>query len=125
MPPYVNQSREIPHTCLLFSFFLYFPPPDKTEIPVFVELASISAGENDMDIDRVSFFRDAMTASAPIVLDLGPTAGFEQFSEALAFIREAIEKDRKLPKKLVSLQVLCPKVTWTFVGRPSCSRVGA
>ncbi|XP_026723294.1 E3 ubiquitin-protein ligase rnf213-alpha-like [Athene cunicularia] len=75
---------------------------DKTEIPVFVELASISAGENDMDIDRVRFFRDAMSASAPIVLDLTPTAGFEEFSAALSFIREAIEKDSKLPKKLKS-----------------------
>ncbi|XP_072704248.1 E3 ubiquitin-protein ligase rnf213-alpha-like isoform X2 [Ciconia boyciana] len=73
---------------------------DKTEIPVFVELASISAGENDMDIDRVRFFRDAMTASAPIVLDLGSTAGFDEFSKALSFIREAIAKDSKLPKKL-------------------------
>ncbi|KAM6364551.1 LOW QUALITY PROTEIN: E3 ubiquitin-protein ligase rnf213-alpha-like [Pluvialis apricaria] len=73
---------------------------DKTEIPVFVELASISAGETDMDIDRVRFFRDAMAASAPIIFDLSPTAGFEQFSEALSFIGEAIAKDPKLPKKL-------------------------
>ncbi|XP_009695289.1 PREDICTED: E3 ubiquitin-protein ligase RNF213-like [Cariama cristata] len=72
----------------------------KTEIPIFVELASISAGENDMDIDRVRFFRDAMAASAPIILDLGPTAGFDQFSAALSFVREAIAKDSKLPKKL-------------------------
>ncbi|XP_074663829.1 E3 ubiquitin-protein ligase rnf213-alpha-like isoform X2 [Strix aluco] len=75
---------------------------DKTEIPVFVELASISAGENDMDIDRVRFFRDAMAASAPIVLDLSRTAGFDEFSAALSFIREAIEKDNKLPQKLRS-----------------------
>ncbi|XP_062496366.1 E3 ubiquitin-protein ligase RNF213-like isoform X4 [Pezoporus occidentalis] len=73
---------------------------DKTEIPVFVELASISAGENDIDIDRVGFFRDAMAASAPIILDLSPTAGFDQFSEALSFIKDAVAKDRKLPKKL-------------------------
>ncbi|KAM6240959.1 E3 ubiquitin-protein ligase rnf213-alpha-like [Porphyrio hochstetteri] len=73
---------------------------DKTQIPVFVELASISAGENDMDIDRVSFFRDAMSASAPIILDLSPTDGFDQFYEALSFIREAITKDSKLRKKL-------------------------
>ncbi|KAM6032909.1 E3 ubiquitin-protein ligase rnf213-alpha-like isoform 2-T2 [Chlamydotis macqueenii] len=73
---------------------------DKTKIPVFVELASISVGENDMDIDKVSFFRDAMTASAPIVLDLSPTDGFDQFSAALSFVREAISKDSKLPKKL-------------------------
>ncbi|XP_063997714.1 E3 ubiquitin-protein ligase RNF213-like, partial [Pogoniulus pusillus] len=73
---------------------------DKTEIPVFVELASISAGESDMDIDRVKFFRDAMAAAAPIVYDLSPTDGFDQFIAALAFVTEAVTKDPKLPKKL-------------------------
>ncbi|XP_074672203.1 E3 ubiquitin-protein ligase rnf213-alpha-like isoform X1 [Strix aluco] len=73
---------------------------DKTEIPVFVELASIFAGENDMDIDKVRFFRDAMAASAPIIFDLGPTSGFEQFFSALSFISEATAKDSNLPKKL-------------------------
>ncbi|XP_009952271.1 PREDICTED: E3 ubiquitin-protein ligase RNF213-like [Leptosomus discolor] len=73
---------------------------DKTEIPVFVELASISAGENDIDIDKVRFFRDAMVASAPIIFDLTPTSGFEQLSAALSFISEATAKDNNLPKKL-------------------------
>lgn len=86
----------------LLLFSLLFPPPDKTEIPIFVELASISAGENDMDIDRVRFFRDAMAASAPVILDLSPDAGFDQFSTALSFIEKAVVKDNKLPKKLVS-----------------------
>ncbi|KAM4682179.1 E3 ubiquitin-protein ligase rnf213-alpha-like isoform 3-T3 [Amazona ochrocephala] len=73
---------------------------DKREIPVFVELASISAGEKDIDIDKLQFFRDAMTASAPIIFDLRPTSGYEQFSEALSFISEATVKDKNLPKKL-------------------------
>ncbi|XP_056183966.1 E3 ubiquitin-protein ligase rnf213-alpha-like isoform X3 [Falco biarmicus] len=73
---------------------------DKTEIPAFVELASIYAGENDIDIDKVQFFRDAVTASAPIIFDLGPTSGFEHFSAALSFISEATAKDHNLPKKL-------------------------
>ncbi|XP_074996114.1 E3 ubiquitin-protein ligase rnf213-alpha-like isoform X2 [Calonectris borealis] len=73
---------------------------DKTEIPVFVELALISAGENDIDIDKVRFFRDAIAASAPIIFDLRPTSGFEQFSAALSFISEATAKDNNLPKKL-------------------------
>nr|XP_009926081.1 PREDICTED: E3 ubiquitin-protein ligase RNF213-like [Haliaeetus albicilla] len=73
---------------------------DKTEIPVFVDLASISAGENDIDIDKVRFFRDAMAASAPIIFYLSPTSGFEQFSAALSFISEATAKDNNLPKKL-------------------------
>ncbi|PKU43384.1 hypothetical protein llap_6310 [Limosa lapponica baueri] len=73
---------------------------DKTEISVFVELASISAGESDIDIDKVRFFRDAMAASAPIIFDLRPTSGFEQFSAALSFVNEATAKDNNLPKKL-------------------------
>ena len=72
-----------------------------------------------MDIDRVSFFRDAMAASAPIVLDLSPTAGFKEFFNALSSIGEAIVKDSKLPKKLVSLQIPHPKVTWIL--GPSCA----
>ncbi|XP_032847063.2 E3 ubiquitin-protein ligase rnf213-alpha-like [Tyto alba] len=82
---------------------------DKTEIPVFVDLASIFAGGNDMDIDKVRFFRDAMAASAPIIFDLGPTSGFEQFSEALSFISEATAKDNNLSKKL---KVSCDNREW-------------
>ncbi|XP_065259536.1 E3 ubiquitin-protein ligase rnf213-alpha-like [Emys orbicularis] len=73
---------------------------DKTELPTFVELASISAGENDMDIDKVRFFRDAVSASVPILFDLTPESGFEAFSSALSPIRDAVENDNKLPKKL-------------------------
>ncbi|XP_043373130.1 E3 ubiquitin-protein ligase rnf213-alpha-like isoform X4 [Dermochelys coriacea] len=73
---------------------------DKTELPTFVELASISAGENDMDIDKVRFFRDAVSASVPILFDLTPKSGFEAFSSALNPIRDAVENDNKLPKKL-------------------------
>ncbi|XP_065450526.1 E3 ubiquitin-protein ligase RNF213-like [Chrysemys picta bellii] len=73
---------------------------DKTELPTFVELASISAGENDMDIDKVRFFRDAVSASVPFLFDLTPESGFEAFSSALSPIRDAVENDNKLPKKL-------------------------
>ncbi|XP_068024256.1 E3 ubiquitin-protein ligase rnf213-alpha-like [Melanerpes formicivorus] len=73
---------------------------DKSEIPAFVELASISAGESDLDIDRVKTFREAMAAAAPIVYDLSPTAGFQQFIAAVAFVTEAVTRDPELPKKL-------------------------
>ncbi|KAH1172131.1 hypothetical protein KIL84_007749, partial [Mauremys mutica] len=73
---------------------------EKTELPTFVELASISAGENDMDIDKVKFFRDAVSASVPILFDLTPESGFEAFSSALSPIRDAVENDNKLLKKL-------------------------
>ncbi|KYO18317.1 hypothetical protein Y1Q_0012798 [Alligator mississippiensis] len=73
---------------------------DKTELPTFVDLASISAGENDMDIDKVRFFRDAISVSGPIIFDLQSTSGFKDFHEALHPIRDAIVNDDKLPEKL-------------------------
>ncbi|XP_075784969.1 E3 ubiquitin-protein ligase rnf213-alpha-like isoform X2 [Pelodiscus sinensis] len=73
---------------------------DKTELPTFVELASISAGENDMDIDKVRFFRDAVSASVPILFDLTAESGFDAFSSALSPIRDAVANDNNLPKKL-------------------------
>ncbi|KAM6439343.1 E3 ubiquitin-protein ligase rnf213-alpha-like isoform 2-T2 [Rhynochetos jubatus] len=82
---------------------------NKMEIPVFVELASISAGENDKDIDKVRFFRDAMAALAPIIFDLRSTSGFEQFSDTLSFISEATAKDKSLSEKL---RVSCDNREW-------------
>lgn len=108
--------------CVSYLYFLllFFFFPDKTEIPVFVELASISAGENDIDIDKLLFFRDSMAASAPIIFDLRSTSGFEEFSAALLFINETISKDNNLPKKLVSLQIPCSKITWTHIRSMNC-----
>ncbi|GAB0180509.1 E3 ubiquitin-protein ligase rnf213-alpha-like [Grus japonensis] len=93
---------------------------DKIEIPVFMELASISAGENDIDIDKVQFFCDAIAASAPIIFDLRPTSGFERLSAALSFISKTTAKDNNLPKKFMSLQIPCSKITCTCTRRMNC-----
>lgn len=103
----------------VFHFWIFLFP-DKIEIPVFMELASISAGENDIDIDKVQFFCDAIAASAPIIFDLRPTPGFERFSAALSFISKTTAKDNNLPKKFMSLQIPCSKITCTCTRRMNC-----
>ncbi|KAG8507497.1 LOW QUALITY PROTEIN: E3 ubiquitin-protein ligase RNF213 [Galemys pyrenaicus] len=71
-----------------------------TELKVFVDLASISAGENDIDVDRVACFHDAVQAYAPLLYELPATAGFREFMERLQELWKALENDQHLPSKL-------------------------
>uniref|UniRef100_A0A670Y6Z8 RING-type E3 ubiquitin transferase n=1 Tax=Pseudonaja textilis TaxID=8673 RepID=A0A670Y6Z8_PSETE len=73
---------------------------DKNELKVFVELASISAGENDMDVDRVACFHDAVFGYSSILYDLKREAGFKEFMKCLENIWKALESDHNLPTKL-------------------------
>ncbi|XP_027705939.1 E3 ubiquitin-protein ligase RNF213 [Vombatus ursinus] len=73
---------------------------DINELKVFVDLASISAGENDMDVDRVACFHDAVQGYASILYKLEIQAGFKEFMEQLKELWKALENDQHLPKKL-------------------------
>ncbi|XP_043855804.1 E3 ubiquitin-protein ligase RNF213 isoform X2 [Dromiciops gliroides] len=73
---------------------------DINELKVFVDLASISAGENDMDVDRVACFHDAVQGYASILYKLEVRAGFREFMEQLKELWKALENDQHLPKKL-------------------------
>ncbi|KAG8129193.1 hypothetical protein E2320_015980, partial [Naja naja] len=73
---------------------------DKNELKVFVELASISAGENDMDVDRVACFHDAVFGYSSLLYDLKREAGFKEFMKCLENIWKALESDHNLPMKL-------------------------
>lgn len=70
---------------------------------MFVDLASISAGENDIDVDRVAYFHDAVQGYAPLLYDLDTNAGFDEFMQRLKELWKALDNDQNLPKKLVSL----------------------
>ncbi|KAG2461062.1 R213A ligase, partial [Polypterus senegalus] len=76
---------------------------DINELKVFVDLASISAGENDLDVDRVACFHDAVLGYSSMLYDLKPDAGFNVFMESLKKLWKALESDPDLPKKLLSL----------------------
>lgn len=74
---------------------------DINELKVFVDLASISAGENDMDVDRVACFHDAVLGYSSMLYELKPDSGFQVFKELLSKLWRALENDCNLPKKLV------------------------
>ncbi|XP_044037270.1 E3 ubiquitin-protein ligase rnf213-alpha [Siniperca chuatsi] len=73
---------------------------DINELKVFVDLASISAGENDMDVDRVACFHDAVLGYSSMLYELKPDSGFHVFKEVLKKLWRALENDSNLPKKL-------------------------
>lgn len=73
------------------------------ELKVFVDLASISAGENDIDVDRVACFHDAVQGYASLLYKLDTSAGFPEFMDHLKELWKALENDQHLPRKLVSL----------------------
>ncbi|XP_043383569.1 E3 ubiquitin-protein ligase RNF213 isoform X3 [Chelonia mydas] len=73
---------------------------DINELKVFVDLASISAGENDMDVDRVACFHDAVLGYSSLLYELKRESGFEEFMQCLKKLWKALESDENLPKKL-------------------------
>ncbi|EMP39294.1 hypothetical protein UY3_03467 [Chelonia mydas] len=73
---------------------------DINELKVFVDLASISAGENDMDVDRVACFHDAVLGYSSLLYELKRESGFEEFMQCVKKLWKALESDENLPKKL-------------------------
>ncbi|TNM97227.1 hypothetical protein fugu_015383 [Takifugu bimaculatus] len=73
---------------------------DINELKVFVDLASISAGENDMDVDRVACFHDAVLGYSSMLYELKPDSDFHVFQEVVKKLWRALENDPNLPKKL-------------------------
>lgn len=72
-----------------------------SDVKVYVDLASISAGENDREIDQVACFHDAVMGYAPLLYSLSPKAGFEEFMKCAQLVWDAHSRDEKLPDKLV------------------------
>ncbi|XP_072882379.1 E3 ubiquitin-protein ligase rnf213-alpha-like [Hemitrygon akajei] len=71
-----------------------------TELKVFVDLASISAGENDLEVDRVACFHDAVLGYSSLLFELQPNAGFVDFMQSLQKLCNALNNDPDLTKKL-------------------------
>nr|XP_046247516.1 E3 ubiquitin-protein ligase rnf213-alpha-like isoform X2 [Scatophagus argus] len=73
---------------------------DINELKVFVDLATIFAGENDLDVDRVACFHDAVLGYSSMLYGLKRDSDFEAFSELLLKLWRALENDRNIPMKL-------------------------
>lgn len=70
-----------------------------------MDLASISAGENDMDVDRVACFHDTVHGYSSLLYELSQESGFIDFMCCLKKLWRALDTDENLPKKLVSSAV--------------------
>ncbi|XP_053850563.1 E3 ubiquitin-protein ligase RNF213 [Vidua macroura] len=73
---------------------------DINELKVFVDLASISAGENDMDVDRVACFHGTVHGYSSLLYELRQDSGFEDFMRCLQKLWRALDSDEALPEKL-------------------------
>ncbi|XP_071342169.1 E3 ubiquitin-protein ligase rnf213-alpha-like isoform X2 [Trachinotus anak] len=71
-----------------------------SELKVFVDLASISAGETDLDVARVACFHDAVLGYSSVLYGLKQDSDFRDFMAAATELWRALENDRDLPKKL-------------------------
>ncbi len=94
----------------------FFITSDINELKVFVDLASISAGENDMEVDRVACFHDAVLGYSSMLYDLKPDADFKIFKETLKKLWKAFDNDPNLPKKLVRESALMGEILLSFSG---------
>ncbi|XP_022801884.1 E3 ubiquitin-protein ligase rnf213-alpha-like, partial [Stylophora pistillata] len=74
------------------------------ELKVLVDLALISAGESDMETDRISSLHTSCLGFAPLIFDLIETqeqrVGFDQLMKACNPVWKAVEADQLLPRKL-------------------------
>ncbi|XP_051888724.1 E3 ubiquitin-protein ligase rnf213-alpha-like [Pristis pectinata] len=70
------------------------------EVKVFVDLASISAGENDMEVDRVACFHDAVMGYSSFIYGLQQQTNFEELMTSVDKIQKALKSDPRLLEKL-------------------------
>lgn len=78
-----------------------WPFVDISQLKVFVDLATISAGENAMDVDRVACFHDAVLGYSSMLYGLGVGSDFAAFRTALQKLWQVLENDSNITKKLV------------------------
>lgn len=104
-----------------------------SNVKVYVDLATISAGENDREIDQVACFHDAVMGYAPLLYSLPSRAGFEDFMRCAQQVWDTQSRDEKLPEKLVFTSLekwrkcfnlfCCSDVTAMFVFQRESTRL--
>ncbi|KAL3881514.1 hypothetical protein ACJMK2_027946, partial [Sinanodonta woodiana] len=79
------------------------------ELKVFVDLASISAGEGDMEIAKVNCLHAAITGYAPLIFDINENSGYQALLEKCQILWKELKADRNLPEKLIDT---CRHLEW-------------
>ena len=76
---------------------------DRNDLKTFYDLATISAGESDHELDRVSHFYQAVSGYAPLILELkAESCSFAEFQEACKSVFATLTSDPNLADKLVT-----------------------
>ncbi|XP_062574164.1 E3 ubiquitin-protein ligase rnf213-alpha-like [Saccostrea cucullata] len=73
--------------------------PDLQQLAVFVDLATISAGEWDMEVDRVNCFQSATTGYAPLIFNIEKECDYKHFLGQCKYVWKELDADPKLPVK--------------------------
>ncbi|KAL3881517.1 hypothetical protein ACJMK2_027949 [Sinanodonta woodiana] len=71
------------------------------ELKVFVDLASISAGEGDMEIAKVNCLHAATTGYASLIFDHDEISGYKTLLQKCQILWKELKADPNLPKKLL------------------------
>ncbi|XP_041861895.1 E3 ubiquitin-protein ligase rnf213-alpha-like [Melanotaenia boesemani] len=95
-----KKCLEVLSHCKVFVKWVKKELQDINELKVFVDLASISAGENDLEVDRVACFHDAVLGYSSLLYGLKQDSDFRKFEDSLATLWKALGNDRTLPNKL-------------------------
>ena len=74
---------------------------DNQELKVFLDLASISAGESDMEIGKLSCFQTAVNGYAPLIFEARKySASLNDLMETVDAVFAAARKDKKIQESL-------------------------
>ncbi|XP_048586969.1 E3 ubiquitin-protein ligase rnf213-alpha-like isoform X2 [Nematostella vectensis] len=73
---------------------------DTSALSTLVDLAMISAGENDMEVDRIFHFHTSCLSFAPLIFNLSEECGFEELMMICEPVWKAVQQDKELPNKL-------------------------
>lgn len=73
----------------------------REDVKTLVDLAMMSAGESDIETDRVSCLHTTALGFAPFIFDLNNEIDFNQLMNLCESVWKEIEGNATLPKKLV------------------------
>ena len=71
------------------------------EFKFFVDLASISAGESDTEVDRVMFMQAAVSAYSALIFDIKEDSTLTDLIRAAQHLFAAVKEDKNVPDKIL------------------------
>jgi hypothetical protein len=75
---------------------------DEQELKVFVDLAMISAGEDDMEIDQISCMHTSCLGFGSLIFGYRPDHGVNELMRLCKPVWQAVDANPRIEEKLVS-----------------------